>query len=114
MSEDTTIRPEADEDQKAIWILNRTAFESETEAHLVDALRDGGFVDVSLVAEIDGLIVGHILFSRLPIITGCPQFHSRLLHRGYFFRLARFASVCRHLMATPRYMYPCVFGVFSK
>ena len=65
----TVIREENDEDRVAIWDVNRSAFESEAEANLVDALRDGGYVEVSLVAEIDGKIVGHILFSRVMIRT---------------------------------------------
>ncbi len=35
----------------------------------MDALRDGGYIEVSLVAEADGEIVGHILFSRITIVT---------------------------------------------
>ena len=62
-------RPEADEDRKAVWSLNRAAFESDDEANLVDALRDGGYVEVSLVAEVDGEIVGHILYSRITTST---------------------------------------------
>jgi len=57
------VRPEEDSDRQAVCNVNRTAFETEEEANLVDALRDGGYV------EVDGEIVGHILFSRLPIIT---------------------------------------------
>jgi len=63
------IRPDTDEDRKTVWNLNHEAFGVEDEANLVDALRDGGFVEVSLVAEEDGEIVGHILFSRLTIVT---------------------------------------------
>ena len=63
------ICPETDEDQKAIWNVNQAAFTGDDEANLVDALREGGYVEVSLVAEEDEHIVGHILFSRLPIIT---------------------------------------------
>ena len=63
------IRHETPEDRQAIWTVNRSAFESDAEANLVDALRDGGYVEVSLVAEIDDEIVGHILFSRVAIIT---------------------------------------------
>ncbi|MEZ5944920.1 MAG: N-acetyltransferase [Planctomycetaceae bacterium] len=63
------IRPEAEQDREAIWNVNQAAFEGDDEANLVDALRDGGFVEVSLVAEVDGKIVGHILFSRVAIIT---------------------------------------------
>jgi putative acetyltransferase len=36
---------------------------------LVDALRDGGYLRLSLVAERDEQVVGHILFSDLPILT---------------------------------------------
>jgi len=64
-----TIRPENDEDQPAICNVNKIAFDGDAEASLVDALRAGGFVEVSLVAELDGKIVGHILFSRLTINT---------------------------------------------
>jgi putative acetyltransferase len=63
------IRPEADHDREAVWSLNRAAFGAEDEANLVDALRDGGYVEVSLVAESDGEMVGHILLSRLEIVT---------------------------------------------
>jgi len=64
-----TIRPENDEDRQAVRNVNKAAFDGDAEANLVDALRDGGFVEVSLVAEVDGKIVGHILFSQLAIIT---------------------------------------------
>lgn len=57
------IRPESSADHDAIAQLNRAAFESDAEAKLVDALRDGRFLDLSLVGEIDGQIVGHICFS---------------------------------------------------
>ena len=43
------------------------AFGGDDEANLVDDLREGGFVEVSLVAELDGQVVGHILFSRVTI-----------------------------------------------
>src|SRR5690606_7453426 len=64
-----SIRPESPADLEAIRQVNRLAFGEDDEANLVDALRDGGFVRFSLVAEQDGQIVGHILFSDLPIIT---------------------------------------------
>ncbi len=53
------IRPETDQDRAAIWHANQAAFEGNAEADLVDALRDGGFVVLSLVAEVDGKVVGH-------------------------------------------------------
>ena len=64
-----TIRPESIEDLQSIWHVNQSAFEGDAEANLVDALRDGGFVEVSIVAEVDGKVVGHILFSRVAIVT---------------------------------------------
>jgi putative acetyltransferase len=64
-----TIRHECLADHEAIRQVNRRAFGQEDEARLVDALRDGGHVRVSLVAEIGGVVVGHILFSDLPIQT---------------------------------------------
>jgi putative acetyltransferase len=64
------VRPESTADQEAIRHVNRLAFGQDDEARLVDALRDGGYVQASLVAERDGQVVGHILFSDLPIITG--------------------------------------------
>lgn len=63
------IREEKPEDRAAIQRVHREAFGQEDEARLVDALRDGGYVRVSLVADSDPGIVGHILFSDLPIVT---------------------------------------------
>ena len=64
-----SIRPESTADLDAIRQVNQLAFGREDEAQLVDALRDSGHVRISLVAEQDGEIVGHILFSQLVIIT---------------------------------------------
>ena len=63
------IRPENTSDRDAIREVNRKAFAQEDEGRLVDALRDGGFVRLSLVAQDEKRVVGHILFSDLPIIT---------------------------------------------
>jgi putative acetyltransferase len=63
------VRAEAPDDLDAIRAVNRLAFGQEDEAALVDVLRDGGYVRASLVAEADGRVVGHVLFSDLPIIT---------------------------------------------
>jgi putative acetyltransferase len=64
-----TVRPETSADHEAIRHVNRLAFGQDDEARLVDALRNGGYVRLSLVAEQGGQVVGHILFSDLPIIT---------------------------------------------
>jgi len=63
------IRPEIPADHAAIREVNRLAFGGGDEARLVAALRAGGYVRVSLVAEEGGRVVGHILFGDLPIVT---------------------------------------------
>jgi putative acetyltransferase len=63
------IRPETSADYEAIRQVNRLAFRQDAEARLVDALRDGRYVQVSLVAEKSEQIVGHILFSNLSIVS---------------------------------------------
>jgi putative acetyltransferase len=68
-----TIRPEKTEDLVAIRHINEQAFGRPAEANLVDALRRNGKVTLSLVAEDDGRIVGHILFSPVTIEAGDDQ-----------------------------------------
>jgi putative acetyltransferase len=63
------IREESAGDVAAIHRVNARAFESDAEARLVDALRDGGGLVVSLVAEIAGEIVGHIAFSPVTVTS---------------------------------------------
>jgi len=62
-------RQETSADHEAIRHVNNLAFGQDTEARLVDSLREGGYVRLSLVAEQAGQGVGHILFSDLPILT---------------------------------------------
>jgi putative acetyltransferase len=62
-----TIRPEKPEDIPAIRIVIEKAFGRPAEAELVDALRQNGKAAISLVAEDDGGIVGHIFFSPVAI-----------------------------------------------
>lgn len=61
------IRPERAADIAAIRAVNRAAFETSTEADLVDALREQAKPIVSLVADDGGSIVGHILFSPVTV-----------------------------------------------
>jgi putative acetyltransferase len=56
-------------EQRAIHSLNAAAFGRLDEADLVDSLRGECAVLLSLVAEVDRRIVGHILFSRMSIET---------------------------------------------
>ncbi|HEU0073120.1 MAG TPA: N-acetyltransferase [Dehalococcoidia bacterium] len=61
------IRHETASDKEAVFRVNRAAFGRDEEAELVDALRDGGKYVLSLVAEIDGEIVGHALYTPLRV-----------------------------------------------
>jgi len=62
-----TIRTETPADIPAIDSLLRECFEGAEEAELVAALRDLGDLSLSLVAEADGTVIGHIAFSPLLI-----------------------------------------------
>lgn len=64
------IRPAAPEDHAAIHAVVAAAFGQPDEADLVDALRADGDAMLELVAEDDGAVVGHILFSPLTTDTG--------------------------------------------
>jgi len=66
------IRAEHPSDRGAIFDVNARAFETDAEARLVDILRERGAVAVSLVAEVDGAVAGHILFS--PVRVGDREF----------------------------------------
>ena len=65
------IRAETAADFPAVREVNRLAFARDGEADLVDALRatDGYIPELSRVAVVDGRIVGHILFTRIGIVT---------------------------------------------
>lgn len=64
-----TIRKEQPKDIDAIRQVNEEAFGQPQEAALVDTLRESCEVFLSLVAELDGKIVGHILFTPVLIET---------------------------------------------
>ncbi len=61
------IRPETKEDIRKIWQVNASAFDTEAEANLVDNLRKSGASLISLVAEANKKVVGHILFSPVTL-----------------------------------------------
>jgi|HubBroStandDraft_5_1064220.scaffolds.fasta_scaffold421309_2 putative acetyltransferase len=54
---------------RAIRAVNEAAFGEVAEADLVDKLRGDGSALVSLVAERESAIIGHVLFSRMWIDT---------------------------------------------
>jgi len=61
------IRSEQSSDQASVHAINSAAFQTKDEANLVDALRLQADPIVSLVAEINGDLVGHILFSPVTL-----------------------------------------------
>lgn len=72
---DILIRDEVQRDAEAIADVTRAAFESlelsqHTEQFIIDALRAAGALTLSLVAELDGRVVGHIAFSPVTMSDG--------------------------------------------
>jgi putative acetyltransferase len=65
------IRSEEERDWVEVHALNAAAFDTLTEAKLVDLLRQRAHPVISLVAEQNEQIIGHIMFSPISI-TGHP------------------------------------------
>ena len=68
------IRIETENDLPAIREVNLSAFPTSEEAELVDRLRRDALPLISLVAELDGCVLGHILFTpvELPVQSSPP------------------------------------------
>jgi len=64
------IRAEVADDHQSITNVNNLAFGQEDESILITKLRQTNeFIpDLSLVAEVDGEVVGHILFHPVPLV----------------------------------------------
>jgi len=74
------IRNETKSDRAVISQVTRAAFENhphsgQTEHFIVNALRAANALAVSLVAELDGRVVGHIAFSPLVISNGSQDWY---------------------------------------
>jgi len=69
------IRNEAPDDAPAIRQVHEEAFSGPAEASLVDRLRQHKKFVVSLVAEENGEVVGHVLFTPVAIDPTDPKFH---------------------------------------
>lgn len=70
----SVVRRETEADHLAVRQVNERAFERASEADLVDALRKSVEPHISLVAEQDGQIVGHIFFSPVVIESEASEF----------------------------------------
>lgn len=90
-----TIRPEAPGDEETIFRLTKAAFKEMPfsdgdEQDLINALRADGDLTLSLVAEDENRIVGHIAFSPVTISDGTKDWYDlgpvsvwpELHHRG--------------------------------
>jgi putative acetyltransferase len=76
----TTIRPEGPNDVAAIAEVTREAFQShphsvQTEHFIIAALRSSNVLSISLVAEVDGRVAGHIAFSPVKISDGSQDWY---------------------------------------
>lgn len=66
----TAVRPECGDDAEAIRAVHLAAFPTSAEADLVDRLRADFDSEISLVAERNGEIAGHVLLSRMSASAG--------------------------------------------
>ena len=78
MNQEIRLRPEMDSDVNAITDVTVAAFKNlevsdHTEQFVVTALRAAKALTVSLVAELDGRVIGHIAFSPVMLSDGTPQ-----------------------------------------
>ena len=74
------IRSERDADADAIAEVTAAAFETleisnQTEQFIIEALRAAGALKLSLVAELDGRVIGHIAFSPVAISDGTANWY---------------------------------------
>jgi putative acetyltransferase len=65
------VKSESPDDIRAIEVVNLSAFQGEKEAILIDELRksQGFSQDLSLVAEFNGRIVGHLMLTPVVLKT---------------------------------------------
>ena len=75
MNQRVVIRDETDGDVSAITEVTIAAFKTleisrKTEQYIIEALRAARALTVSLVAEVDGRVAGHIAFSPVTISDG--------------------------------------------
>ena len=64
------LRFEQPHDRSAIYAVHASGFPTDGEARLVGLLRQAGHLSLSLLAELDDRIVGHVAFSPVTTSTG--------------------------------------------
>jgi len=72
---DLLIRRETPADVSAIAAVTVAAFSRHTEQLIIAALRAANALTLSLVAEVQGRVVGHIAFSPVTISDGCSDWY---------------------------------------
>ena len=75
-----TIRNEVSSDIEAIYDVTKAAFKNHpysnnTEQFIINALRAANALTISLVAEVDGKLVGHIAFSPVTFSDGSGNWY---------------------------------------
>ena len=97
------VRNERNGDIGAITEITIAAFRnhpmsSHTEQFIINALRADGALTVSLVAEIDGQVVGHIAFSPVTVSDGTTGGMDSVQFLCY--RIIRNRASGKHLLIT--------------
>jgi putative acetyltransferase len=80
MKKHMLIRDETDADSSAITAVTIAAFKTleisnQTEQYIIEALRAAKALTVSLVADLDGRVIGHIAFSPVTMSDGSRNWY---------------------------------------
>jgi putative acetyltransferase len=80
MNPKIVIRNEMDDDvstitEVTIAAFNTLAISNHTEQFIIEALRAADALTVSLVAEVNGRVIGHIAFSPVTMSDGTPNWY---------------------------------------
>jgi putative acetyltransferase len=80
MNTKIVIRSETHDDVRAITEVTIAAFQTleisnHTEQFIIEALRAAKALKVSMVAEMDGRVIGHIAFSPVTLSDGTPNWY---------------------------------------
>lgn len=80
MNPTVVIRKETEDDISTITTVTVEAFKTievsnQTEQYIIEALRAAKALTISLVAEVDGKVIGHIAFSPVAISDGTTNWY---------------------------------------